>query len=217
MLLAAGFDAYGCDIRWPGADYRWDGPAAEQNRLSYFESGATLPYEDDTFDVVVSDQVFEHVIPLLATVAELERIVKPGGIMYHHFPAREVWREGHIGIPFAHRLPEGRARERYTTALRRLGAGIYKDDRPAAVWAREKLDWIDQWTVYRSAAQLHEVFGAHATIRHREIDYCRFRAGDHRLLQRMLAPAALTGLWQQLFRRLAFMAIECRLEPSEAQ
>ena len=66
--------------------------------------------------------------------------------MYHHFPASGVWREGHIGIPFSHRLPRGRFRLLYTTALRRLGLGIYKDERPAQDWAAEKLDWIDRWT-----------------------------------------------------------------------
>jgi SAM-dependent methyltransferase len=210
MLLQAGFDAYGCDIRWPGADYAWEGDAALDGRLRYFESGGRLPFEDDFFDVVVSDQVFEHVEPLHASVAEIERVVKPDGVMYHHFPASEVWREGHIGIPFAHRLPAGRLRLRYTELLRSLGAGIYKDDRPARVWAEEKLAWIDEWTVYRRSIEIHQVFGRHARIEHREIDYCRFRAGDRRWLRALLDRPELVPVAQFLFRRLAFMAIECR-------
>ena len=212
MLVRAGFDAYGCDIRWPGADYTWD--EVPDGRLRYFETGGRLPFDDDTFDVVVSDQVFEHVEPLHASVAEIERVVKPGGIMYHHFPSREVWREGHIGIPFSHRLPAGRARLRYTELLRRLGAGIYKDERPPREWAREKLRWIDDWTVYRPTAELHEVFGRCATVTHREIDYCRFRAGDRRALASMLRRPGMAPAASFLFSRLGFMAIECRLVPT---
>jgi SAM-dependent methyltransferase len=212
MLLEAGFAAYGCDIRWPGAGYSWKGAAAEAGLLRYFDPGGRLPFDDDTFDVVVSDQVFEHVEPMRASVAEIERVVKPSGIMYHHFPAREVWREGHIGIPFAHRLPAGRMRLLYTALLRSLGAGIYKDDRPACEWAQEKLRWVDEWTVYRPASELHEVFGRNATVRHREIDYCRFRAGDRLWLRALLDRPGLVPAAQLLFRRLAFMAIECRLD-----
>lgn len=212
MLRAAGYDAYGVDIRWPGADYG-DVEADELGRagvLRYYEEGGRLPFEDDTFALVVSDQVFEHVVPLDASVREIERVVKPDGVMYHHFPTRAVWREGHIGIPLAHRLPRGRLRLFYTAALRRLGLGLYKDERPAREWAAEKLDWIDRWTVYRPAREIHAVFGRHADLRNREIDYCRFRAGDRRWLRVALDRRGLRRPAEALFRRLAFEAIEAR-------
>jgi SAM-dependent methyltransferase len=215
LLLAAGFDAYGCDVRWPGADYHWvDLPEAE--RFSYFEPGGRLPFDDESFDLVVSDQVFEHVEPIEESIPEVERVVKSTGVMYHHFPTREVWREGHIGIPFSHRMPAGRARLLYTTALRRLGLGIYKDERPAGVWAAEKLDWIDNWTVYRSEAEIHALFGRRSTVRHREIDYCRFRAADRRPLKALLDIDRLTPFYEATFRHLAFTVLECRPRDSAA-
>jgi hypothetical protein len=146
-----------------------------------------------------------------ATVRELQRICRPEGVMYHHFPASMVWREGHIGIPFAHRLPRGRFRLRYTTALRRLGLGIYKDERPPQEWAAEKLDWIDRWTVYRPASEIASVFGQYGPLRHREIEYCRFRAGDRAMLRRVLELPAARRPAEALFRRLAFDAIEIRV------
>jgi SAM-dependent methyltransferase len=211
ILREAGFESYGVDIRWPGADYGdLERSDLGDGVLRYYEEGGRLPFEDDRFDLVISDQVFEHVAPIEVSVREIERVLKPGGIAYHHFPSRTVWREGHIGIPFAHRLPPGRARLLYATALRRLGVGIYKDDRPAGEWAAEKLQWIDDWTVYRPAREIHAIFGRSAQLRNREIDYCRFRARDRPLLRGLLSRPRLRRPAEALFRRLAFEAIEAR-------
>jgi len=57
----------------------------------------------------------------------LNRVLKPGGCMLSIFPSRDVLREGHIGIPLAHRFARGsRARLLYTWALRRAGLGTWK-------------------------------------------------------------------------------------------
>jgi SAM-dependent methyltransferase len=212
MLREAGFDAYGVDIRWPGADYGdlEDTELGRAGLLRYYEPAGPLPFGDDTFDVVVSDQVFEHVEPLQATIDELERVTRPGGISYHHFPFRTVWREGHIGIPLAHRLPPGRVRLAYTVALRRLGLGTWKDDRTARRWATDSLAWIDRWTVYRQAEEIQAAFGGGDRLRHREIDYCRFRAAGRPLLRAVLGHPIATRPASALFRRLAFEAIEVR-------
>lgn len=211
LLRREGYDALGVDIRWPGADYgdieRADLPPGT---LRYYDQGGPLPFEDDTFDVIVSDQVLEHVVPLEETVAELERVLKPGGVMYHHFPSLALLREGHIGIPLAHRLPRGRLRLYYTALLRRLGFGANKDARPALVWAGDNLEWIDRWTVYRSPALLDEVLGRRGQLRHREIDYCRFRAADRPALSWILAQGWAKRPAEAAFRRLGFEAVEVR-------
>ncbi len=91
-----------------------------------------------------------------------------------------------------------------------------KDERPAREWAAEKLAWVDAWTVYRPLSEIHAVIGRRARLAHREIDYCRFRAGDRRWLNATARarPAARPRLGGDL-RRLAFEAIEARpLDPS---
>jgi SAM-dependent methyltransferase len=212
MLRDAGYDAYGVDIRWPGAAYGdlEAGELGRQGFLRYYEEGGRLPFDDDTFDVVISDQVLEHLVPLEASVAEIERVVKPQGVMYHHFPSRAVWREAHIGIPFAHRVPPGRGRLLYASALRRLGFGKFKDRRPAREWAREQLEWIDRWTVYRSRREIQDVLGRNCELRSCEVEYCRFRAGDRRLLRTVMEQEWLRAPLEAIFRRLAFEAIEAR-------
>lgn len=59
-----------------------------------------LPYEDNTFDLVTSDQVFEHVQDQARVFQELLRITKPGGHGMHIIPARYAPIEGHILVPF---------------------------------------------------------------------------------------------------------------------
>lgn len=51
-----------------------------------------LPFEDASFDVVYSNQVFEHVQNLIGLVGECHRLLKPGGILVAHVPYfRSSW------------------------------------------------------------------------------------------------------------------------------
>ena len=59
-----------------------------------------LPYEDNSFDLVISDQVFEHVQDQVRVFEELLRITKPGGHGLHIIPARYAPIEQHIFVPF---------------------------------------------------------------------------------------------------------------------
>jgi ubiquinone/menaquinone biosynthesis C-methylase UbiE len=60
-----------------------------------------LPFCDDTFDVVYSNSVLEHVNDYTSTLREIHRVMKPHGISIHFFPSK--WyciREPHMHIPF---------------------------------------------------------------------------------------------------------------------
>jgi SAM-dependent methyltransferase len=59
-----------------------------------------LPYEDNTFDLIISDQVFEHVQDQVRVFEELFRVTRPGGYALHIIPARYAPIEGHIFVPF---------------------------------------------------------------------------------------------------------------------
>jgi SAM-dependent methyltransferase len=45
----------------------------------HFDPSEPLPFEDEQFDVIVSDMVFEHIEDPAAMTAELKRILKPDG------------------------------------------------------------------------------------------------------------------------------------------
>ena len=60
-----------------------------------------LPFDDSTFDLVVSDQVFEHVQNWPEALAEIKRVLKLGGSALHVFPSRFRPIEGHVLVPLA--------------------------------------------------------------------------------------------------------------------
>ena len=51
-----------------------------------------LPFDDESFDIVYSNQVLEHVPDLIGLVAESHRLLRPGGILLAHVPYfRSSW------------------------------------------------------------------------------------------------------------------------------
>lgn len=60
----------------------------------------SLPFENEQFDLVVSNVVFEHVMNYETVARELSRITAPGGVQVHLFPG--PWRllESHTNLPF---------------------------------------------------------------------------------------------------------------------
>ncbi len=71
---------------WRGVNYRGGmAPSAAEEAMRdsaiAFYDGVTLPYPDDTFDVVYSFQVFEHVQYIDQTFADIRRVLKPGGAL----------------------------------------------------------------------------------------------------------------------------------------
>lgn len=52
--------------------------------------GNVLPFEDDSFDVVSSFQVIEHLDDLSAYLGEIARVVKPGGSVLFTTPNRDI-------------------------------------------------------------------------------------------------------------------------------
>jgi SAM-dependent methyltransferase len=215
-LVAEGVDAYGTDVLYEGANFDalFQSELYENGRIRVM-AGTSIPFEDGTFDLVVSNQVFEHVEKLRPAVTEVHRVLREGGTAYHHFPCKETLREGHSGIPLAHRLPRNGLRLGYAKAVHRAGFGLNRDAWSSADWPRHILDWIDRYTYYRPYREIREEFGRLFVIRHREIEYCRFRARARgsRPLTRLLEIEPLTGLHERLFRRLGFLALETVKRP----
>jgi SAM-dependent methyltransferase len=206
-LREAGIDCYGTDVFYGGMDYDEGALKAlvDDAVIRPYSPAEPLPFADDSFDLIISNMVLEHVADLEYTAAEFDRILKPGGVMRHHFPSRAVLREGHIGIPLAHWFSPGPLRTGWTLALSALGLGTDRDG-PAREWTRKSLDWVDRYCYYRPYREVERAFERFA-IHAREADYCRFRAQSP-LLRRALSR--WEPLQTVLLRRLGFMALEMR-------
>jgi SAM-dependent methyltransferase len=89
--LAAGYDAWGCDISVEDT----------QERLKAILEPYRLPFADDSFDFVVSHQVFEHVQQPEVACREIARVLRPGGLSIHVFPSRYRLIEPHVFVPLA--------------------------------------------------------------------------------------------------------------------
>ena len=218
--IQAGLAIRGADVFYAGASDRAEAQALGLLGTAIVEiHGGRLPFADASFDLVVNNQVMEHVADLDGALGEIHRALKPGGVVLSLFPARDVWREGHIGIPFAHRLPRGsRVRFGYTVALRALGLGTWKEQAPnRRQWARDKLAWIDAHTHYRSRAEILRAYGRYFESEMREAEYIRFRLADvpwRAPLARLLDLPGASAAACAIFRKLAFLAILSRKDAS---
>jgi len=56
-----------------------------------------LPYDDNSFDGIVSWDVFEHVRSLRETMFECKRVLKPGGVLFSVFPSYYSPQGAHLG------------------------------------------------------------------------------------------------------------------------
>jgi len=68
--------------------------------------GESLPFADDSFDLIISYDVFEHVLDLPQVLAECRRVLRPGGRLYALFPPYYGPRTHHLDfvttLPFIH-------------------------------------------------------------------------------------------------------------------
>jgi SAM-dependent methyltransferase len=193
--LSEGLDICGCEVFYEGGSTREQVHDLLGTRV--FElKGGRAPFADESFDLIYSNQVLEHVPDLSATVADMYRLLKPNGLLLSLFPSREVWREGHCGVPFAHRFG-------YPALIagRLLGMGYFTQNKSRRQWAADFAKWIEDYCFYRSEAEIMRTYSTCGfDIEHDERAYTNFRFGFY--------------FPEWLFRRLGFMVLRSRKQIS---
>lgn len=72
-------------------------------------SGLNIPYEDESFDVIICNQVYEHVPDYKKLFLEIHRVLKKGGFCYLSAVNKYVLIEVHYHLPFLSWLPQSLA------------------------------------------------------------------------------------------------------------
>jgi SAM-dependent methyltransferase len=108
-----GFDSYGFDIHdcveLRAPEDRKLFSFAPQDAVTKFSMEVRsehmrTPFPDDSFDLVVSTAVLEHVLDHGPLMAEIARVLKPQGLAVHVYPGRNTFIEPHIHVPFGTRI-----------------------------------------------------------------------------------------------------------------
>ena len=119
-LRSAGFNIYGYDIipRLSEMAHKYsaffsfmdqsqlatDGAACGVTNYHLKQDAQRLPFPDNSFDLIVSWQTLEHVANLEDSLAELARVLKPGGTAIHIYPPKNCFLERHYNVPLGHRF-----------------------------------------------------------------------------------------------------------------
>lgn len=180
MARAAGLDAWGSDT-YDCNEGGWEAIEPAVRPYVAHTDGERLPFPDATFDVVISNMVFEH-IPwgrLRGALREIRRVLKPGGALIATFPTRETWFEGHVRLYFPHYLGRWpRMQLAYLAACHALGLGRARGSAEATgQWARAKQSHFGSVIFLHQARSVSRLM-SHALggqVENLAADYMRFR------------------------------------------
>ena len=208
--LQRGLDIYGCEVFYGGGHGDRERVSDLLGKRIYeFPEGGRLPFPDAHFDLIVNNQVFEHVQDLDAALAEIRRILKPQGTLLSLFPSKEVVREGHCGIPLAHRFPQdSKFGFAYIWTLRAFGMGYHHNNKSISKWTQDFMGWLDEYCAYRPKKEIDSAFQrAGFETRNDECPYLLYRLAHSKF--RPAAPIVhyfpAFSCW--LFRKLGFMML----------
>lgn len=130
------------DVSWP-------------DRISTISTDDKWPYSNGFFDIVISNQVLEHVNNHDLFFSEIYRTLRDGGISVHLFPLKHYLYETHLNLPLVHKIFSYDLLLSYIKLMSRLRFGKYKlHHRDSGIsvekYANLHADYIHYYTNYIS-------------------------------------------------------------------
>jgi len=160
--VCSGFDSAGYGLQ---ASEKVGSMAGEAAEIRITNPDGSWPFDDGEFDVVVSNQVCEHVFDLVTFCSENARVLKTGGFGVHAFPLRHMLVEPHMLLPLVHRVRDHELRTWLITGLSRLGLGVYRKAAQPGVgvrdFSRSLADYSRTYTTYRTWREVCDEFHRH--------------------------------------------------------
>lgn len=136
-------------------------PAVDwRERISIIRSTDPWPYPDEHFDVVVSNQVVEHVDDHELFFSELRRTLKEGGFSVHLFPLQHCLWEWHIKVPLYHRVRNHDMRTAYIKRMVQFGLKkpmLLHPDESIDDYAGREADMMRDFTNYLSQREVYRI------------------------------------------------------------
>jgi len=138
-----------------------------EKRLNVFSAKELWPYTDDFFDIIISNQVAEHVQDHNLFFSEINRTLCRGGYSIHLFPLKHYFYEGHLHLPLVHKILNHDFMVSYIKHLSRLGLGKFKShNRSSSVslekYAERHADYMSFFTNYLSYLEVLKLGKKHS-------------------------------------------------------
>ena len=117
------------------------------------------PFPESYFDFIISNQVLEHVRDHDRFFSEIHRTLRPGGRSMHLFPLKHYIFEGHLHLPFVHRIYNHAVLMWYISLLSRLSLGKYRAQHLSTGislpdYTERHADYMHHYTNYLSQTDL---------------------------------------------------------------
>ena len=130
---------------------------AWQDRILSISTDEQWPYPGDFFDIIISNQVLEHVHDHASIFLQIYRTLHEGGISIHIFPLRHYIYETHLNLPLVHRIQSYDMLFAYIKWMSRIGIGKFKkvrDNISLERYAKMHADYMFYYTNYISYKEL---------------------------------------------------------------
>jgi SAM-dependent methyltransferase len=130
-----------------------------KDRLHVISTKDVWPFSDCFFDIILSNQVVEHVSDQDLFFSEIGRTLVTGGFSVHLFHLKNSFYESHLKLPLVHRFSNHDFMEKYIKTLSKIGWGKYKHHNstsPTSVteFAERHADYIFFFTNYLSYSEV---------------------------------------------------------------
>jgi len=193
VLVDAGIKAIGVDV--PGAKLSVELRLARRpdlrQHIVFLDDDEKIPLPDNSVDIILSNNVFEHIPVLDSTVREMARILKPGGAVYTVFPLKSSIIEAHARLPFFHRIRSRSLRLRYANFMKNIG--LYWCPAPP----KDIENYVALHCFYRSPKEINSIFQKSFTSVESDAEaYIKVKAKSLRTargLKKMLGAVLLSG------------------------
>jgi SAM-dependent methyltransferase len=163
-LRQRGYQAFGVEIRkstvQAGREALHNAGYDGEKILQQGIPDQALPFADQMFHFVYSQEVLEHVADLNAASSELKRVTAPNGMGFHVYRPQYNFVEPHFFMPFVHWLPKNRMRKAAILFFAYIGIGLRPADVPPEAGRRELGEFLYKYSVNRTFYRPYKMVGA---------------------------------------------------------